>query len=154
MKQIKHIQIAIILLNCKNPHKWTTQLTLFPSASRESSAWLATSDRKWSKHWRVSLLQAGSRQMSNCMTVCWSTLSRAAQTPQRRWVESRRIKCWFIKGILHPEKWKFTHPQAIQDVSSSDLEKCSIASLSQQWMLCTEWVPSEWESKQLIKTSQ
>ncbi len=28
-------------------------------------------------------------------------------------------------------------------------------SLSQQWILCSEWVPSEWESKkQLIKTSQ
>ncbi len=36
-------------------------------------------------------------------------------------------------------------------VSSSDLEKCSIPSVSQQWMLCSEWVPSEWESKQLIK---
>ncbi len=31
--------------------------------------------------------------------------------------------------------------------SSSDLEKCSIASLAQQWMLCSEWVPSELESK-------
>ncbi len=54
--------------------------------------------------------------------------------------------------------WKCAHPQAVQDEdefdSSSDLEKCSIASLAQQWMLCTEWVPSEWESKQLIKTSQ
>ncbi len=51
-----------------------------------------------------------------------------------------------------------THSQLIQDVdefvSSSDLEKCSIASLSHQWILCSEWVPSEWESKQLIKTSQ
>ncbi len=26
-----------------------------------------------------------------------------------------------------------------------------ISSVSQQWMLCSEWVPSEWESKQLIK---
>ncbi len=34
------------------------------------------------------------------------------------------------------------------------LEKCVSASVSQQWMLCSEWVPSEWESKQLIKTSQ
>ncbi len=23
-----------------------------------------------------------------------------------------------------------------------------------QWILCSEWVPSEWESKQLLKTSQ
>ncbi len=40
-----------------------------------------------------------------------------------------------------------THPQVFRDVdefvSSSDLEKCSIASVSQQWMLCSEWVPSE-----------
>ncbi len=43
---------------------------------------------------------------------------------------------------------------AIRDVdefvSSSDLEKCSIASVSQQWMLCSEWVPSEWESDKNI----
>ncbi len=30
----------------------------------------------------------------------------------------------------------------------------SILSLAQKWILCSEWVPSEWESKQLIKTSQ
>ncbi len=36
----------------------------------------------------------------------------------------------------------------------TDLEKCSITSLAHQWILCSEWVPSEWESKQLIKTSQ
>ncbi len=38
-----------------------------------------------------------------------------------------------------------------------DLEiwrKCSIPSLAHQWILWSEWVPSEWESKQLIKTSQ
>ncbi len=49
-------------------------------------------------------------------------------------------------------------PQAIWDVdefvSSSDLEKYIITLLAHQWMLCSEWVPSEWESKQLIKTSQ
>ncbi len=60
-------------------------------------------------------------------------------------------KKWIKKNIC----WKRTQPQAIQDldefVSASDLEKCSIASFAQQWMLCSEWVPSEWESKQLIK---
>ncbi len=66
-----------------------------------------------------------------------------------------------IKGIVHPKIkncWKYTPLQVIQDVdefvSSSDLEKCSITSLAHQWILCSEWVPSEWESKQLIKTSQ
>ncbi len=28
-------------------------------------------------------------------------------------------------------------------VSSSDLEKCSIASLAHKWIPCSEWVPSE-----------
>ncbi len=68
---------------------------------------------------------------------------------------------FLFKGTVHPKTkffWKCPHSYAIQDVdeivSSSDLEKCSIASLATQWMLCSEWVPSEWESKQLIKTSQ
>ncbi len=43
--------------------------------------------------------------------------------------------------------WKCPHPQAIQDVdevlSSADLEKCIIPSLAHQWILCSEWVPSE-----------
>ncbi len=32
-----------------------------------------------------------------------------------------------------------------------NLEKCSITSLAHQWIICCEWVPSEWGSKQLIK---
>ncbi len=51
--------------------------------------------------------------------------------------------------------WKGLLPEAIQDVvefvSLSYLEKCSITSLAHQRMLCSEWVPSQWESKQLIK---
>ncbi len=53
-----------------------------------------------------------------------------------------------------------TRPQAIQDedgfVDSWEhiWRICSITSLAHQWTLCSEWVPSEWESKQLIKTSQ
>ncbi len=35
-----------------------------------------------------------------------------------------------------------------------DLEKFCITSLAHHWILCREWVPSEWESKQLVKTSQ
>ncbi len=67
------------------------------------------------------------------------------------------IVCMF-KGIVHPEikiSWQLSHFHAIQEadefVSSSDLEKCSITSLAH---LCSEWVPLEWESKQLIKASQ
>ncbi len=32
------------------------------------------------------------------------------------------------------------------------LKKLNIPSFAQQWILCSEWVPSEWESKQQIKT--
>ncbi len=50
--------------------------------------------------------------------------------------------------------WKYTHTRAIWDVDefvfSSDLEKRSIASLANQWILCSEWVPSKWESKHPI----
>ncbi len=64
---------------------------------------------------------------------------------------------FFVKGIAHPKMkmfWTCPHPQAIQDVdefvSSSDLENCSIPSFAQQWIIRSEWVLSEWESKQLI----
>ncbi len=33
----------------------------------------------------------------------------------------------------------------------TDLNNFSITSIAHQWILCSEWVPSEWESKQLIK---
>ncbi len=64
-----------------------------------------------------------------------------------------------IKWIIDPKIKTFADNALIlrpseMFVSSSDLEKCSTASLSHQWILCSEWVPSEWESKQLIKTSQ
>ncbi len=57
-----------------------------------------------------------------------------------------------FKGIGHPKMkicWQFTHPQAMQDVDEfvsfrSDLEKFTITSLAHQWILCGEWVPSEW----------
>ncbi len=57
-----------------------------------------------------------------------------------------------VKGIVHPKikfSWKCTHSQAVQD-----FKKLSISSLVHQWILCSDWLPSEWESKQLIKTSQ
>ncbi len=88
-----------------------------------------------------------------CLLLLWSTVRKtmAVKMP---------IGIFVVKGIglVQPIWWQLAHPQAIQDidefVSSSDLEKCSITSLAHQWMLCSEWVPSEWESKQLIKTSQ
>ncbi len=52
--------------------------------------------------------------------------------------------------------WKCSNNQAIQDLDKlgTYLEKFRIISLTHQLILCSEWVPSEWESKQLIKASQ
>ncbi len=58
-----------------------------------------------------------------------------------------------IVTLLMIHSTRIYSPSAIQDVdecSSSDLE--NLASLAHQWILCSEWVPSEWESKQLIKS--
>ncbi len=55
---------------------------------------------------------------------------------------------------------QFTHPQIIQDVdefvSSSEKIRRNLAlhNLPTNVSICTEWVPSEWEPKQLIKSSQ
>jgi len=38
-------------------------------------------------------------------------------------------------------KWKCVPPQFIRDV-----DEFVSSSVSQQWLLCSEWVPSEWES--------
>ncbi len=67
-----------------------------------------------------------------------------------------RLKKRFTQNNI---SWECTHPQAIQDVDVCffiriDLEKFCITSLADQWILYSEWVPSEWESQQLIKTWQ
>ncbi len=66
---------------------------------------------------------------------------------------TKKSQIFLFKGIVHPKICsKYTRPQAIQHVdmfvSSSDTEKFSITSLTHQWILYSEWVPSEWESKQ------
>ncbi len=71
----------------------------------------------------------------------WSTLKKSTM-----WCQFKFNK------IVHTNmkmSWKCAQfiPDVEEFVSSSDLEKCSTASVSQQWMLCSEWVPSEWESK-------
>ncbi len=56
--------------------------------------------------------------------------------------------------------WNFTHSQAFQDVdelvfSSEQIQRnVSISPLAHQKIICSEWVPSGWESKQLTKPSQ
>ncbi len=57
-------------------------------------------------------------------------------------------------NMLLVENLAIVHPNIVpSEFSSSDLEKCSLASLSQQWMLYSEWVPSEWESDKNITLS-
>ncbi len=44
------------------------------------------------------------------------------------------------------------HPRCRWVCSSSEqIWRNSITSLAHQWILCSEWVPSEWESKQLFE---
>ncbi len=56
---------------------------------------------------------------------------------------------------------QFIHLQAIQDVDlllllvcfiGTDLEKFSITSLAHQWILCSEWVPSEWDDNRMTNS--
>ncbi len=52
--------------------------------------------------------------------------------------------------------WPSGHPRCrwVCIFIGTDLEKISITSHAHQWILCNEWVPSEWEPIQLMKTSQ
>ncbi len=72
-------------------------------------------------------------------------------------VESQAMMFWMlipiILGIVHTKikiSWKcfcfFSSEQIWRNVA--------LISFAHQWIPCSEWVPSEWESKQLIKTSQ
>ncbi len=51
-----------------------------------------------------------------------------------------------LKNKVH-YSWKFfspsCHPRWICFFMGIDLEKCSITSLAHQWILCSEWVPSD-----------
>ncbi len=42
----------------------------------------------------------------------------------------------------------------IKVFAENENEEVSVMSLAHQWILCSEWVPCELESKQLINTSQ
>ncbi len=72
----------------------------------------------------------------------------------------RSINVWInnpFQGIVDfPKMWSPPGHLRCKWVSffiGTDLKKFGITWLAQQWMLCSEWVPSESESKQLIKTS-
>ncbi len=66
---------------------------------------------------------------------------------------------YLFKGIVHIQIYicqkmysPSDHPRCrwVCFFMWTDLEKCSITSLACCLILCSEWVPSEWESKQLI----
>ncbi len=72
-------------------------------------------------------------------------------------LRSIRNKAKTLKGTVHPKVKTLRLSKMCEVVSSWEQvwrNVASIASLAQQRMLCSEWVPSEWESKQLIQTSQ
>ncbi len=58
--------------------------------------------------------------------------------------------------VMFDPKWQQIKTLVERNVDNiwTYVEKCGITSLAHQWILCSEWVPSEWESKQMIKTSQ
>ncbi len=94
-----------------------------------------------------------------------SSHSGNAKPPLGRSLWEVSLNCQFDLQLSLKEqftkKWKFAklysnlYPQASRDAgeffSSTNLEKFSIKSFVQQWILCSEWVPSKRESKQLIK---
>ncbi len=53
-----------------------------------------------------------------------------------------------FKGIVHPKNFFFLKREFYSHLGrflhQNRLEKYSITSLAHQWILCSEWVPSEW----------
>ncbi len=66
------------------------------------------------------------------------------------------LKEWFNKKMYLLKMYSPSgHPRCMSlFLIRTDLEKCSITPLAHKWILCSGWVPSEWEFKWLIKTSQ
>ncbi len=64
---------------------------------------------------------------------------------------STRMICF--KRIVHPKRKissRSGQPMCSYVIATC-LEKFSITSLAHKWILCSEWVPSEWEFRQLHK---
>ncbi len=57
-------------------------------------------------------------------------------------IVKHRLESSLCKRNSLPKR-KFAEMYTPSDHPRSGLEKCVIASVSQQWMLCSEWVPSE-----------
>ncbi len=61
------------------------------------------------------------------------------------------LKVWCLCEIVHSKNKHFLKIVAGCFFIRTDFEKFRITSFAYQWILCSEWVPSEWEFKQLIK---
>ncbi len=78
-------------------------------------------------------------------------------TQPNEWLQTVPQVIWttfmmLLKGIIHPRMktlLKCAHPQAIKGVDEflhkNRFGGISVTSLSHQWILCSEWVPSEWD---------
>ncbi len=72
---------------------------------------------------------------------------------QSNWFKSYQTMLLFTLREKIIQKWKYAEKCRWGSFFIwTDLEKFCIASVAYKWILCSEWVPSEWESKQLIKT--
>ncbi len=81
----------------------------------------------------------------------WARLALTAQMSDAK-MKMHFVLLMILKEKITP-KWTFSHFQAVQSVdefdsSSEHLEKCSITPLAHQWILCSEWVPSEKKKSQ------
>ncbi len=64
--------------------------------------------------------------------------------------ESFTQKLQFAENFLPLKSSKMYNKLVFFFFSSEQIWR-NVSSLAHQWIICSEWVPSEWESKQLIK---
>ncbi len=131
------------------PALFSLPADLTPGSREDSECWVfkkRTKKCKWKK--------MGFILPPTCLFFFQETLSGRLSDQQSeckyylRFIKKSLILILFTSPKKKKKLLKFTHFEAIQDL------KFSITWLAQQWILCSEWVPSEWESKQLIRTLQ
>ncbi len=89
-------------------------------------------------------------RLDRVMTAHLSRPTLNSASLQVIFISPRRIHWydWSSEIPQHYQRWR-TRERVVSS-GNKYLEKCSTASVSQQWMLCSEWVPSEWESDKNI----